>query len=205
MGRVAAGDEGRFSVQGPGRTEDLAGMAGRAENIAAMAMLADYGSDDGDAVLEEEAATLAGSAPAEAGVAGVELVEAEATGAAVDAGGGGCAAAATAAVAAAVAAAATTAATAATAAAAAAAALNAAAPSTAAATSRVKDEGEAETEDVGEDCPAKPPLTGGLREPRSEADLCELSDAEWFPVLPEKVSRSRCLLCPLKNHRQLSR
>ncbi len=148
--------------------------------MAAMAMLAD-GSDDGDAVLEEEAATLAGNAPSEAGVAGVELVEAEATGAAVDAGGGGCAAAATAAVAAA-------ATTAVAAAAAAAAAALAAAPSTAAATSRAKEEGEAETGDVGEDCPAKPPLTGGLREPRSEADLCELSDAEWFPVLPEKVS-----------------
>ncbi len=49
--------------------------------------------------------------------------------------------------------------------------------------------------DVGEDGAGKPPLMDGLREPRSEADWCQVSDTEWDPVLPEQVPR---LLLPAR-------
>ncbi len=130
-----------------------------------LAILMDYGADEENTLQEEMAAVLAVNGVAETGSAGAEVAEAAvadaaAVEAAAGAGVGGFVADASAAVA-----------------------------SAAAATVGVKGEEEAIMGDVGEDRAGIPELAGGLREPRSEADWCRVTDQEWTPVLPEQVLR----------------
>ncbi len=146
---------------------------GVAEDMVAMAMLADYGQDD-DAVLVEAAEVSAGSGSAETGAAGADVAEAGTAGAvavdaAADARGGDCADATY--------------------------AVSAAAE---AGTVGAKEEEEATMSDVGEDHARRVQVAGGLREARSEADWCRVPDQEWDPVLPEQVL---CRLCPFATRR----